>query len=137
MVLMKGVPDRHDADVCEPCGSSKSFLDPGLPSHPLMDDEGSQSNVTPRNSRERGATRDQEKARSDLETNTARALKEQNIQLQAQLDTLRVQLSDNSNEIVLEQAPRSAGDCICVFSCWALHTPCACKNSTELWPIFR
>ena len=41
MVLMKGVPDRHDADVCEPCGSSKSFLDTGLPSHPLMDDEGS------------------------------------------------------------------------------------------------
>ena len=48
MVLTKGVPDRHDADVCEPCGSSKSFLDPGLPSHPLMDDEGSLANVTPK-----------------------------------------------------------------------------------------
>ena len=61
------------------------FLDTGLPSHPLMDDEGSQSNETPQNSRrERGAARDQEMARSDPNTNT-HALLAHIAKLQAQL----------------------------------------------------
>ena len=39
-----GVPDRH-ADVGRPADHQNLvFLDTGLPSHPLMDDEGSQSN---------------------------------------------------------------------------------------------
>ena len=67
-----------------------------------MDDEGSQLNVTPRNSRERGAARDPEKARSDLRTNT-HAPQEHTPQLQAHL--IRAKLSDNSIEIVLEQPP--------------------------------
>ena len=106
-----GEPDRHDADVCIPAVHQNSFLDTGLPSHPLMDDEGSQLNVTPRNSRERGAARDPEKARSDLRTNT-HAPQEHTPQLQAHLGRSstepllqRAKLSDSSNEIVLEQSP--------------------------------
>ena len=59
------LPDGHDADVCIPAVHQNPFLDTGLPSHPLMDDEGSQSNDTCQNSRESGTTRDQEKARGD------------------------------------------------------------------------
>ena len=40
------LPDGHDADVCIPAVHQNPFLDTGLPSHPLMDDEGSQSNDT-------------------------------------------------------------------------------------------
>ena len=43
----KDQPDGHDADVCVPAVHQNLFLDTGLPSHPLMDDEGSQSNETP------------------------------------------------------------------------------------------
>ena len=41
-------PDRHDADVWVPALHQNLFLDPGLPSHPLMDDEGSLANATPK-----------------------------------------------------------------------------------------
>ena len=44
----KGEPDLHDADVRSPAVHQNSVLDPGLPSHFLMDDEGSLSNVTPK-----------------------------------------------------------------------------------------
>ena len=43
-----GIPDCHDADEFSPAVHQNSFLDPGLPSHPLMDDEGSLANVTPK-----------------------------------------------------------------------------------------
>ena len=42
----KDQPDGHDADVCSPADHQNLvFLDTGLPSHPLMDDEGSQSKL--------------------------------------------------------------------------------------------
>ena len=41
----KDQPDGHDADVCVPAVHQNIFLDTGLPSHPLMDDEGSQSKL--------------------------------------------------------------------------------------------
>ena len=43
-----GIPDCHDADECSPAVHQNSFLDPGFPSHPLMDDEGSLANATPK-----------------------------------------------------------------------------------------
>jgi len=66
-----------------------------------MDDEGSQSNDTPRNYGKRGTARDPEKARSDLDPNTHAPPLEHT----AQAHLIRAKLSDPSNALDLEQPP--------------------------------